>query len=614
MDVNEKKDETEVVKKNMSENVEKEEIVSKTEDAKVAAEANGDHIKHAKDGENAKTANVSLPISDKENGVAKHDENAKDDKNAKDDENAKTTNVSLPISDKENGVENAKHDENAKTTNVSLPISNKENSVENGKENVKESEKIDKCLSNENGNEIATKIEKGESSSSSSPTNAKDRDLSLISDENAFVADLKEYEKRALLDLKSKLEEAILTHKLFKKAKNNEEKIEEESSDKITDENEKQDIVADKGKDKMIVTEKDDKADEEVDKDIALWGVPLLPSKGDSATDILLFKFLVARDFKPNDAFEMLRNTLEWRKENKIDSITEEELSESFYDTVGYMKGLDREGHPVCYNVYGVFDDEATYNKTFGTEASREKFLRWRLQLLEKEIRKLDFRHGGVSKLLQINDLKNAPGPSRRDLRLATKRAVGILQDNYPEFVSRNIFINVPFWYYAFNAILSPFLTQRTKSKFVFSRPSRVTETLLKYIAAEEIPIIYGGLQRENDPDFSTQDAASEVNVKAGTTENIEIPAPEVGNSLMWDLTIVGWDVNYKEEFVPTDEGSYTVIVKKGRKISWQHESIRNTFANKEPGKVVITIENSIFKKKRVFYRYKIKNNHASSS
>ncbi|KAL7142947.1 hypothetical protein ABFS83_08G158600 [Erythranthe nasuta] len=592
MDVNEKKDdvtkaETEV--KKLSENVEKEEIVSKPEDAKVAAEANGDHIKNAKDGDNAK-----------------------------DDANAKTTNVSLPISDKENGFENAKDGEKEKTTNVSLPIADKENTVENGKENVKESEKIDECLSNENGNEIATKIEKGESSSSSSPTNAKDRDSSLISDENAFVADLKEYEKRALLDLKSKLEEAILTHKLFKKAKNNEEKIEEEkqeeSSDKITDEKEKQDIVADKGKEKIIVTEKDDKADEEVDKDIALWGVPLLPSKGDLATDILLFKFLVARDFKTNDALEMLRNTLEWRKENKIDSITEEQLSESFYDTVGYMKGSDREGHPVCYNVYGVFDDEATYNKTFGTEASREKFLRWRLQLLEKEIRKLDFRHGGVSKLLQINDLKNAPGPSRRDLRLATKRAVGILQDNYPEFVSRNIFINVPFWYYAFNAILSPFLTQRTKSKFVFSRPSRVTETLLKYIAAEEIPIIYGGLQRENDPDFSTQDTAFEVNLKAGATETVEIPAPEVGNSLMWDLTIVGWDVNYKEEFVPTDEGSYTLIVKKGRKINWQHESIRNTFANKEPGKVVITIENSIFKKKRILYRYKIKNNHSSSS
>lgn len=39
---------------------------------------------------------------------------------------------------------------------------------------------------------------------------------------------------------------------------------------------------------------------------------------------------------------------------------------------------------------------------------------------------------------------------------------------------------------------------------------------------------MYGGLRREDDPDFSTQDAASEVIVKAGATETIEIPAPEV--------------------------------------------------------------------------------------
>jgi len=42
------------------------------------------------------------------------------------------------------------------------------------------------------------------------------------------------------------------------------------------------------------------------------------------------------------------------------------------------------------------------------------------------------------------------------------------------------ILINVPFWYYAFSALFYPFLTQRTKSKFVVARPSKVTETLLK--------------------------------------------------------------------------------------------------------------------------------------
>lgn len=49
-----------------------------------------------------------------------------------------------------------------------------------------------------------------------------------------------------------------------------------------------------------------------------------------------------------------------------------------------------------------------------------------------------------------------------------------------------------------------------------------------RYIGAEEIPVAYGGLQRENDPEFSTQDAVLEVNIKAGATETVEIPAPEV--------------------------------------------------------------------------------------
>ncbi|KAL6996062.1 hypothetical protein U1Q18_006198 [Sarracenia purpurea var. burkii] len=35
------------------------------------------------------------------------------------------------------------------------------------------------------------------------------------------------------------------------------------------------------------------------------------------------------------------------------------------------------------------------------------------------------------------NDLKNSPGPSKKELRIATKQAVGILQDNYQEFVAR---------------------------------------------------------------------------------------------------------------------------------------------------------------------------------
>ncbi|KAL6998061.1 Patellin-4 [Sarracenia purpurea var. burkii] len=198
----------------------------------------------------------------------------------------------------------------------------------------------------------------------------------------------------------------------------------------------------------------------------------------------------------------MLGNTLQWRKEFKMDSILDENFGVDL-NSAAYISGADREGHPVCYSVYGVFANDEGYIRTFGSEERHEKFLRWRSQLMEKGMRELDFQPAGVSSLVQINDLKNTPGPARKELRMATKQAVGILQDNYPELVARNIFINVPFWYYAFNALLSPFLTQRTKSKLVFARPGRVTETLLRHMAVEEIPVHYGGFKRENETEFS---------------------------------------------------------------------------------------------------------------
>ncbi|XAR50780.1 hypothetical protein NMG60_11005204 [Bertholletia excelsa] len=465
---------------------------------------------------------------------------------------------------------------------------------------------------------------------------------SSFKEESNFLSDLKEHEKKALNDLKSKLEEAILASTLFKK----EEAKELAQSDKAEEvkEKEKEEVKTEKGEqvkteegeeakeekkteentgEKTVECVKTDETEEnkknpdvvvaeeeesvEVDKDIFLWGVPLLPSKGSESTNVLLLKFLRAREFKVNDAFEMLKKTLQWRKDFKADSLIDEDLG-SDLSSVGYMSGTDREGHPICYNIFGAFEDGEIYEKAFGSEEKRERFLRWRFQLMEKGVQKLDFKPSGVSSLLQINDLKNSPGPSKKELRLATKQAVGLLQDNYPEFVARNIFINVPFWYYAFNALLSPFLTQRTKSKFVVARPGKVTETLLKYIPVEELPIQYGGLKRENDFEFSFQDVAvSELTIKAGAATTIEIPATEVGATFIWDVAVLGWEVSYKEEFVPTDEGSYTVIVQKLRKMGSHEEAIRNTFRTNESGKIVLTIANTSSKKKKVFYRYKTK-------
>ncbi|GMN25301.1 hypothetical protein TIFTF001_044949 [Ficus carica] len=81
----------------------------------------------------------------------------------------------------------------------------------------------------------------------------------------------------------------------------------------------------------------------------------------------------------------------------------------------------------------------------------------------------------------------------------------------------------------------------------------------------------------------------------------------EADATLVWDLTVLGWEVNYKEEFVPNDEGSYTIIVQKAKKMGSNQGPLRNTFRSNEPGKVVLTIENTSSKKKKVLYRHKTK-------
>lgn len=312
------------------------------------------------------------------------------------------------------------------------------------------------------------KTDEAEKKAVSSPPPTVEKSSSFREESN-FSSDLKESEKNALSQLRMKVEEAIHGNTLLKGKKKkiesqaNATSLEKESKDKEKKEEESDNIVkeekaenndAKESKESKQETEEKKKLTEEaakesthvaveeekdiIDEDIALWGVPLLPSKADIATDVILLKFLRAREFKVNEAFEMLRNTLQWRKENNIDSILNEDFDADF-ESLAYMNGVDRQGHPVCYNNFGLLGDHEMYNKILGTQEKRENFLRWRIQLMEKGIQKFDFKPGGVCSMLQIIDLKDSPGPSRKEFRIAARQVIVTLQDNYPEFAAKNV-------------------------------------------------------------------------------------------------------------------------------------------------------------------------------
>ncbi|KAF5936578.1 hypothetical protein HYC85_024084 [Camellia sinensis] len=356
---------------------------------------------------------------------------------------------------------------------------------------------------------------------------------SLISfrEESNRVADLSDSERKALEEFRFLLQEALNKHEFTYPPP----------------------PAAAKRK-RLLETSKTEISDSPPDE-VSIWGVPLLK---DDTSDVILLKFLRARDFKVRDALAMLRNTILWRKEFNVDALIDEDLGEDL-EKVVFMHCFDMEGHPVCYNVYGEFQNKELYQKTFADEKKRMRFLRWRIQFLERSIRKLDFSPGGISTLFQVSDLKNSPGPAKRELRIATRQALQLLQDNYPEFVAKQVFINVPWWYLAFYTMISPFLTQRTKSKFVFAGPSKTAETLFKYISPEQVPIQYGGLSVDFcdcNPEFSIDDPATEITVKPATKQTVEIQVNEMEPNIVllsrkgWTVVIVGVGYDYEIVFI----------------------------------------------------------------
>ncbi|KAL3644969.1 hypothetical protein CASFOL_010149 [Castilleja foliolosa] len=338
-------------------------------------------------------------------------------------------------------------------------------------------------------------------------------------------------------------------------------------------------------------------------QNVELWGVPLFPSAGHPGTDIVLMKFLKAKRYKVHDAFTLLRKALRWRAEFRADEnmVKDDMFSRPGIERLWFASGKDKEGRPICYNLWGK--ESQNQILAVGDQTKTQQYLRWRVACVEKGIQRLNFRPGDVNSIIQVIDLENSMGIAKKEVKMIYAKMISLLHNNYPGLVYKNLIINVPSWFMTLNALNLRLITQKSRNKFIFVKPSKVTETLLKYATPENILVRYGGLRRENDTEFSTDDKVLEVNIRANMTEQIQIPINEIGVTVTWDITVVGFDVCYKEEFIPDDDCSYRVLLQDKK----MGQSIRNSFHIREPGKIVMTIVNASYSKTKAFYRFKIR-------
>lgn len=71
---------------------------------------------------------------------------------------------------------------------------------------------------------------------------------------------------------------------------------------------------------------------------------------------------------------------------------------------------------------------------------------------------------------------------------------------------------------------------------------------------------------------------------------------------------MVGWEVSYGAEFAPDAKEAYTIIIQKPTKLAPTDEPvITSSFKVSELGKILLTVDNSTSKKKKLIYRFIIK-------
>ncbi|CAL5440570.1 unnamed protein product [Camellia sinensis] len=203
------------------------------------------------------------------------------------------------------------------------------------------------------------------------------------------------------------------------------------------------------------------------------------PSSKD-ADDLIIRRFLRARDLDIEKASAMFLKYLKWRRTFVPDGfISALEIQNDLAQNKMFLQGMDKKGRPITVAFGG---------RHFHNKEGLEKFKRFTVFALEKLCSRMP---AGQEKFVVIGDLEGW-GYANSDIR-AYLGALSILQDYYPERLGKLFIVHAPYIFMAVWKIVYPFIDDNTKKKIVFVENKKLKSTLLQDIDESQIPEIYGG-------------------------------------------------------------------------------------------------------------------------
>ncbi|KAJ3304717.1 cytosolic factor, phosphatidylinositol/phosphatidylcholine transfer protein [Kappamyces sp. JEL0829] len=208
-----------------------------------------------------------------------------------------------------------------------------------------------------------------------------------------------------------------------------------------------------------------------------------------SHNDILLMRFLRARQLNVQNALKMFQESEEWRAKMNVDKIVttfrfhEHEAVSMLYPR--YYHKTDKLGRSVYIESLGRMDVDKLFQVT-----SKERLI----QHLVREFEKYTSIKCGkeISQGLVILDLLNAPLSQFNSIRLLIGELSSISSNYYPETLGKMVIINAPWLFTAIWTVVRAMLDERTAAK-ISVLGSNYQKELLSLIHAENLPTYLGG-------------------------------------------------------------------------------------------------------------------------
>ncbi|XP_012563299.1 SEC14-like protein 5 [Hydra vulgaris] len=285
---------------------------------------------------------------------------------------------------------------------------------------------------------------------------------------------------------------------------------------------------------------------------------------GKMPSEAVMLRFLRARDVNLDKAFEMLKNSLHWRRTHHVDTILDtwkppDQLLEYYPGGWHYN---DKEGRPVYIVRLGTMDFKGLL-KTVGEDGFVKHVVSINEEGLKKCREATEIYAKPITNWTLIIDLE---GLSMRHLWRpgvrAVLRIIEVVQANYPETMSRLLIIRAPKVFVVLWTLLYPFIDENSRKKFLiytgddYQGPGGLEDYLMK----EYIPNFLGGpcechlpvgkvvpksfykFEPTGESNWMETDLYHTGQVVKGTPHEVIITVTEAECVITWDFDVIEGD------------------------------------------------------------------------